>query len=491
MSDPPIVGGPGHGARTRWPIYMALGVAVIAWGLLDVQRRGRVDQNRPHVHRTDFTAYTEAGGAFFDGRDPYEVTNARGWGYCYPPLFALLVSPLFPLDPQWQVLVWFFISAAVTWGLYRECVRIFTTFAGLVQSKTGRQDLPRWIGWAALAAAALPALNSLQRGQVDMLKLYLVVLGFRTSLTGTTWRAWFVGGIALAAAIVLKITPVLPVGFLLLVLVARFVLRRPIDALAVRRVAAVTGGVALGAVAMLFLIPGLIVGWHANLGYLDRFYHDKLLKANDYLEADKTGNQRTLRNQSFSNAVIRLGDFLSYEFLGGPDDRLIDREWRDAPAMVMDAPGVERVLLAAHGVAALLLVAAGLACVWRRDVLGQAATIGLACTAALVVSPISRGSYYAELAPAVLLVPLWLLAQGMPRAAHVMAWIPAALVLGHYIALPIAGRVGLLGIGAATWYATGLVILTIGGRIGERSVPAIPVPVARNRRRRPAVAGSI
>ena len=87
-------------------------------------------------------------------------------------------------------------------------------------------------------------------------------------------------------------------------------------------------------------VPAMIVGWQANFGYLERFYSDKLTKANDHFESDKTGNTRSVRNQSFSNAVIRLGDFIGYEFLGGPDDRLIDREWREAPAMVMDDPGV-------------------------------------------------------------------------------------------------------------------------------------------------------
>jgi hypothetical protein len=491
MSDLPMVAGRAASPRTRWFTYAAIFAAVVAWGLLDVQRRGRVEPAHPEVHRTDFTAYTEAGGAFFDGRDPYGVTNVRGWGYCYPPLFALLVSPLYRLDPRWQVLIWFFISAAFAWGLYRECAKLFTVFAGLAPRKGAPWSLPTWVGWAALAAATLPALNCLQRGQVDLVKLYLVVAGFRLSLTGTTWRAWFIAGIALAAAIVLKITPILPAGFLLCVLSARFVLSRPADSQSAIRFTAVTGGVAVGAATFLLVIPGMILGWHANLGYLNRFYHDKLLKANDYLEADKTGNQRTLRNQSFSNAAIRLGDFLGYEFLGGPDDRLIDRQWRDAPAMVMDAPGVERVLLAARAVAALLLVAAGLACVWRQDVLGQAATIAMACTAALVISPISRGSYYAELAPAVLLLPLWLVSRGMPRAAQVMAWIPGALVMAHYFALPITGRIGLLGIGTAAWYATGLVLLTIGGRLGERSTAAVPAPLARHRGRQPATAGSL
>jgi Glycosyltransferase family 87 len=477
-----VIGSPvATAARPRWPLYVAIAVALVAWCALDVQRRGRIDPARPHLHRTDFTAYTEASSAFFDGRDPYDVTNTRGWGYCYPPLFALLVSPLAPLDPRWQVTVWFFISVAVACGIYRESALIFKHFAVMAGYTPATHDFPRWIGWAALGTALLPVLNCLQRGQVDVLKLYLVVVGFRLSVTGTAWRAWFCGGIALAAAIVLKVTPLLPAGFIVAILAARLLLRRADDAYAGRR-ALVTGlGATSGALALLLIVPGMIVGWRANLGYLERFYHDKLTKANDHFDSDKTGNTRSLRNQSFSNAVIRLGDFLGYEFLNGPDDRLIDREWRGAPPMVMDDPGVGTVLLVTRAAAGLLLLVAGLLTIWRRDVLGQAATIGMACTAALVISPISRGYYHTELVPGVLLLPLWLLARDMPRAARWMAWTPVALVLAHYLALPFTGRLGLLGIGTATWYATGLTMLVVGGRVGQVAQSAIPAPKVKLR----------
>jgi hypothetical protein len=154
----------------------------------------------------------------------------------------------------------------------------------------------------------------------------------------------------------------------------------------------------------------------------------------------------------------------------------------------MDDPGVGQVLLVARVGAMLLLVAAGLMAVWRRDVLGQAATIGMACAAALVVSPISRGFYHTELVPGVLLLPLWLLSRDMPRAARMMAWTPAALVLMHYLALPIAGRIGLLGIGTATWYATGVSLVALGGRVGHTWKTRVPAP---KRRARPIVGTAV
>ncbi|HEY1784543.1 MAG TPA: hypothetical protein VGG30_03310, partial [Pirellulales bacterium] len=114
------------GEAGPWPWWLgrhpllALTAALIVWGLIDVRSRGRIEPGNLVEHRTDFTVYTEAGAACFDGRDPYAVTNARGWGYLYPPLFAILVAPLSRLDPQWQVTVWFFVSLLMLWGCYRE-----------------------------------------------------------------------------------------------------------------------------------------------------------------------------------------------------------------------------------------------------------------------------------------------------------------------------------------------------------------------------------
>ena len=114
----------------RWPVLLAIAAAMIIWCAVDVQRRGRVDPERLERHRTDFTVYTEAGAAFFDGRDPYAVTNPRGWLYLYLPMFAIVVSPLHALPPQWQVTVWFLLCCAFGWGSVRELTRIARTFAG-------------------------------------------------------------------------------------------------------------------------------------------------------------------------------------------------------------------------------------------------------------------------------------------------------------------------------------------------------------------------
>ena len=144
------------------------------WGLTDVRQRAHFDpvlaaENRALIaeHRTDLTVFTEAGAAFFDERDPYEVTNPRGWMYLYPPLFAILMAPLYFLPPQWQGVVWYFLSLAMAWGCFREIVRL-VRHAGVAEFTHGEDARKtfRWIQVAASAAILFPTLDCLQRGQV-------------------------------------------------------------------------------------------------------------------------------------------------------------------------------------------------------------------------------------------------------------------------------------------------------------------------------------
>jgi hypothetical protein len=209
--------------RRHRPAFFGLAVALTIWCFVDVYRRGIVDPAQPWLHMTDFTVYTEAGAAFFDGRDPYEVSNIRGWKYLYPPLFALLVAPLHALLPEWQVSVWFALCAAMCFGAYFECRRILKALGAADAGSFGRgaepdQALPRWLFVAPLLAVLFPALNCLQRGQMGIALLYPLLVGFRLVVTGTSWRAWFAGGVVLALPVAFKLTPALPVAALLFML---------------------------------------------------------------------------------------------------------------------------------------------------------------------------------------------------------------------------------------------------------------------------------
>ncbi|MCS7306906.1 MAG: DUF2029 domain-containing protein, partial [Thermoguttaceae bacterium] len=201
----------------RWLWWVVLGGAIVIWGVADIRLRGLPWPERPLEHKTDFTVYTTAGGAFFTGENPYEVTNPRGWKYLYPPLFALVVAPLSLLPPAEQCLVWYFISVVFCWGCYREASRILKGFK-LQTLPPGRKIAPKWLsflGFLAFLAALFPTLNCLQRGQVGVLKLYLLLLGARLVWQSPRWIGQSLGGLVLAGAIVLKLTPALAVGMLL------------------------------------------------------------------------------------------------------------------------------------------------------------------------------------------------------------------------------------------------------------------------------------
>src|SRR5271157_5278506 len=154
-------------------VAAVLVIGLTIWGWLDVRERGQTHPDHVDFHRTDFTVYTEAGAAFFDGREPYQVTNPRGWYYLYPPLFALLVSPLAALDFKSQVVVWYIISIVLAFGCHSEARRLWIL---LVACDAGEAapgpDRAFRIGACAGVTVLLPALECLQRGQVGIALVY-------------------------------------------------------------------------------------------------------------------------------------------------------------------------------------------------------------------------------------------------------------------------------------------------------------------------------
>ncbi|MBN2475153.1 MAG: DUF2029 domain-containing protein [Pirellulales bacterium] len=467
----------------RWTLALIAGLTI--WGLTDVRRRGYAHPENPAKHRTDLTVYTEAGAAFFDGRAPYEVANPRGWRYLYPPMFALLLAPLHALASQDQVTVWFFVCLLICWGCFRELRLILRELCESdPRLAAGCRRWFPWLGVCALATGLLPTLNCLQRGQVGVLKLYLLFLGLRLIVRGRGWRAWIAGGTVLAMPVVLKIVPVLPVALLLFVQLAAARKRLPEDpspAVARRRLAGSTLGVALGLVLFFLLVPAALIGWKANLQHLGTFSQIVLARQDDSGRDRLAGVEtHTVRNQSFSNAVYRFGNFAAHMLSGGPDDRLVVEP--NPPAMAMDAPIVGRLVLGVR----LGLLAALAALGWRLgrpdDALGLALAFALACVAMLVVSPISRGHYFMLLAPAVLLLPLWLDRQAMPRAATAMAVVPAVLSVLHYLLLDQAGRVGLLGLGTTAWLVAVIVLGLVAGPPRSHLAGSAEAPAAATRR---------
>ena len=149
----------------RQSVWLAiLAIALAVWGLTDVRSRARTDPHNLGAHRSDLTCYTAAGAAIFAGNDPYEATNPRGWHYVYPPLLAILVAPLVPLDTQWQGVIWYAISLLAAWGCYTECRRIWRVLRATDKS-AARADYSQLVDLAhcrrhGAANTKLPAARS-------------------------------------------------------------------------------------------------------------------------------------------------------------------------------------------------------------------------------------------------------------------------------------------------------------------------------------------
>lgn len=450
--DPPIRQPPArHWLRpTRLRVLVVLALVLAAWGWFDVRVRGTVDPNLS-IHKTDFTVYTEAGAAFFDGRDPYKVTNPRGWGYLYPPLFAMLVAPLHALQPPMQVLVWFGLSILMAWGCYVECLRIARTALADQPDRGLFEPIPNWIGAAAIAAALFPALNCLQRGQVGIAKLYLLLLGLRLVVESRSLARSFLGGGVLSLAIVLKFTPLVPVAIVLLQELVAACRDRERSQL-LPRAGACSAGTLCGMALFLFLVPACLVGWSANLRHLNSWTqwisHAGEIRTDDSF----TGDNTSPRNQSFANAAHHLGNWTHYYFAGGPNDEGPEQLRLGGKGLLMDAPWARRIILAIRLAAGCLLLPMGFRLGRADDLLGRAAGFGLACVATLVISPVARAHYFVLVFPAVIFVSLWLLRRGRPRAALCSAIVPATLVIAHYCAIHVVGRVGLLGLGTTLWF---------------------------------------
>jgi hypothetical protein len=394
---------------------------------------------------------------------PYEVTNPRGWGYLYPPPFAMLIAPLHSLAPQTAAMIWFAISVLALYGCYEESLRIARVVLPDRPQNAWFGSVPISIGATAVVASMLPAFNCLQRGQVGVAVLYLLLLGFRLLLTCRGAAGALLAGCVLAMPVVLKVAPLVPVGFLVFErMIAAWMGGSQRETLA--KPFALAGGVAGGLALFLLVLPAAAVGWNANIAHLKTWWQTVAVHLDDD-STDFAGDSSSPRNQSLVNATQRLGNWIDYTFDDGPNDEDPSRLRNEGVVFAMDAPAVERTLLVVRLAAGLLLLAAGYRVARSGDALALAAAFGLACVSTLVLGRIARAHYFVLLLPAVMFVAAWLWRDGRRRAALAMAIVPAALSVVHYVLLDYAGRVGVLGLGTAVWYATGCTML-IRGRIG-------------------------
>ncbi|MFO0907687.1 MAG: glycosyltransferase family 87 protein [Isosphaeraceae bacterium] len=424
-------------------------VGFTIWGYLDIRKRGRVDATRPELHRTDFTVFTGAGAAFFDGRDPYEARNPRGWYYLYPPLFALLVSPLAAFDDPTQVVIWYAISLLLALGCFFELMRLGRWLGREDQGVThGAARHEFWIGVGCAIAVALPALECLQRGQLGIALLYPTLLGSRLVLENRSNRHAILGGIILALPVAIKLVPALPLICLLGMCWLRAILRRRVHD--VRRSLSLSLGVGVGAGLFVLVVPSAILGISANLRHLENWYHRVV--ANRDVGQQHGFHIDSVSNQSLSNATY----LYSAQVRGTAVDRSQYRHWLLADTEIARRRASDDAARLASQILRVTLGLLLLALIYKaardggRDT--EALVPALGSLGIVVLSPLAWTHYYVLWLPAILIVPGWLIRQGHPRAAAASMVVPILLTWVHYVGPAAWNRWGLLGLGSSGWF---------------------------------------
>jgi hypothetical protein len=207
------------------------------------------------------------------------------------------------------------------------------------------------------------------------------------------------------------------------------------------------------------LIPAALTGWEGNLGHLHTWFSKVVTKVVDVRTSDFGEDVRTIRNQSLDNAAYRFGNFLNWEFAGGPDDTLIDHPHDASLRLPMDDPIAGTLIVLGRVLALATLLLFVVRASSQNDLAGRGTVFGLACVATLVVCPVARACYYVLFLPAIPFVCERLFRSNKPRLANVFAWLPVVLVWLQYLLIPLSGRLGLLGLGATVWFLASCVLL--------------------------------
>jgi hypothetical protein len=237
----------------RWGLMLCI-AAVVLFGIL-VELRSAYLQRR----MGDLGVFLRTAWAVRTGQDIYAVTDSNGYHYHYPPLFAILLTPLAdpPLgaDRSWTVpypitvAVWYVVSLLCLVSAVHWLART------LEEKAAGTATLPvasrRWWALRVLPVlACLPPIgHTLMRGQVSLLLLLLLCGVAAALLRGQRWHA----GLWLASAICLKV-------------IHAFLLIYPLH----RRDGRCLAGCAIGLVLGLAAIPAAVFGPARSLAY----YHE-------------------------------------------------------------------------------------------------------------------------------------------------------------------------------------------------------------------------
>jgi hypothetical protein len=222
-------------------------VGFLAFGVLVVLRTALLER-----HMGDLDCYLRAAWAVrFQPDRIYDIMEDNAWHYNYPPLFAILLTPL--ADPPFGVdrtgMPSFAVSAAIFYLFNLVClalaVHVLASALEWASPDAAVRGQPRgcrrW--WRLRLLPVLvclpPVAHSLMRGQANLIVLLLLCCAMAALIRGRSWLA----GASLAGMACIKIFPA-------------YLLLYPLW----RREWRVAAGWVLGLIAGLILVPILVLG---------------------------------------------------------------------------------------------------------------------------------------------------------------------------------------------------------------------------------------
>jgi hypothetical protein len=236
---------------------------------------------------------------------------------------------------------------------------------------------------------------------------------------------------------------------------------------------AVSLGLGIGLFVFALAAPAACVGWSNNLHFLKVWSEKVAFNKEPGLASHSDIDSYT--NQSLLNASHMLVN----KFREPVPEAVAKRHWMVIGKAIAKRRredwGTRLAVRISLVVCAGLLAVAGVKSARRGTRLGAAVTFGLSSMMIVMVAPVAWGHYYVLALPAVLFMPRWLWTHGHYREAKILAAWAALVPTIHYVAMPLVGDLGLLGIGTALWCLTAVVLYL---RIED--VPSTPRPGLRS-----------